>query len=85
MICPQRFGAIAILVNNRRHDSIAQGVWILSHVPCCGTRKNVAVVHASTKGLTVISAFGRVIGANAESRISRVGKIDMKQPAFHLR
>ena len=35
-------------------------------------------------GLTEISVFGTMIGANAESRIRRGDKIDMKQPGLDL-
>ena len=72
--CPQRFHAGAVLVNNRRQDLITESVQLL-RCPLLWHKtvlKPVSV--ASTKPLTVISAFGRWVGPRPNVEFAGVTK-----------
>ena len=83
MVSPQRFGAAAILVNDRRHDSITKGIQRRVH-----SRLWHKVARRICEGIneSVDGNLGvwQVVRANAERRICRGDKIGMKEPAVDL-
>ena len=81
---PQRFRTTEILVNNRRHDFIAKGVDVLR----CSLLRHYGKASATGEGVNerIDSDQGirGVVSANAQGRIRRGDKIDMKKPALNL-
>ena len=80
---PQRFRAGPILINQRRHDFIAQGIQlyrcpVLRHQERAGLGECVDEPSDGNVGIR------GMVGAETESRISRCAKINVKFPAMHL-
>jgi hypothetical protein len=80
---PQRFRPTAILVSDRRHNFIAQGIQLLRG-SLLGHEVSSSVREGVNEPVDCDLGVRQVVWANAESRIIRVGKIDMKQPAMDL-
>lgn len=83
-IGPQRLCPAKILVNHRRHQSVAKSInllrsrWLRNNHPPCGIRPCL------DKGINGDQCIGRVVRADTESRIRRSHEIDMKLPSLNL-
>ncbi|PYK23436.1 MAG: hypothetical protein DME59_16860 [Verrucomicrobia bacterium] len=83
LVRPQRFRPIAVLIDNRRHDLIAQGIQFyrrsrLGHKVICLSGPCLNEWVDCNLGIR------SVVGTYTESGICRIGKIDMKEPGVHL-
>src|SRR5262249_32628849 len=84
LISPQRFRAVAELIYHRRHDFIAKSIQLKRRSRLRHDCKAGGICPRFDEWIDCDLGIRTVIGANAESRICRCDKIDMKQPAMDL-
>jgi hypothetical protein len=71
VVSPQRFHAAAVLVNNRRHDFIAQGIQLLRG-PLLRHKVGLVSGECVNELVDCDQGIRGVVGANAESRRRRL-------------
>ena len=73
-----------ILVNDRRHDFVAKSLDLIGRSRLRHDAKPSGICKCVDERVNRDQGIRGVVRANAESRICRGGKIDMKHPALDL-